>query len=131
MALRILRIALYIQFLLGLVRFFGPRIGFSLDNRVWDTHVTLAIVITLLALYALRPLPDVPSSGVRVAARFAPLVPLLVGIGFLTGVIPTGALVVVHMLLGVLTIALVEMASGQERRALRGRERLALPSSGG
>jgi hypothetical protein len=125
--LRILRIALYVQLLLGLTRYFGPLVGLVLNQRIWETHISLGVLIVLLALYALRPLPGVGTTGVRVAARFMPLLPLLLGVGFLAQLIPTGPFVILHMVLGLATIALVEVASGQERRALRRREHPALP----
>jgi hypothetical protein len=127
MWLRVLRIVLYIQLLLGLVRYFGPLAGFTLNQRIWETHISLGVLIAILALYALRPLPGVLNTGIRLAARFMPLLPLALGLGFLLQIVPTGAFVILHMLLGLATIALVEMASGQERRALRRRQRLAMP----
>jgi hypothetical protein len=119
MALRILRILLYVQFLLGLLLYVGPRFGISLNRGVGDTHELFGIIIFVLAIWALRPVPGVPNTGVRVAARFISILPLALGIGFAMNAIPGGPIVGLHMLLGLTTIALVEMASGQARRAAR------------
>lgn len=109
----ILRILLYIQLVLGLARFSGLLV----NQRIWESHITLGVVIAVLALVALRPLAGVPSTGVRVLARFAPLVPLALGLGFLFNLIGGLPLVVLHMALGIGTIGLVEAAAAQQRRA--------------
>lgn len=113
--LLVLRIALYIQLLLGLIRYIRPDI---LPARVWDIHPGLGIVIAILALIALRPVKRVPAPGLRAAARFMPLAPLALGLLFLVGIAGGAALVGIHMLLGIATIGLVEMAAGRERRSL-------------
>jgi|GEM_PF-1057909 len=123
MALWILRILLYIQFLLGFDRFLtkysGLGIGLPLNQRVWETHISLGLLIAVLAIYALRPIRGISNSGVRQVARFLPLVPLVLGIGFLVNVIGGTGLVVVHALLGIACIGLVEAAAGRQRRAQR------------
>ncbi|HLG52191.1 MAG TPA: hypothetical protein VKY56_11235 [Chloroflexota bacterium] len=113
----ILRILLYVQTLLGLVRYFGPSVGLLLNPRLWETHISLGVIIALLAIYALRPLPEVPTAPIRTVARFLPLAPLALGLGFLAG-LPTGPLVIVHMLLGLAAVGSVEMAAARQRRAL-------------
>jgi hypothetical protein len=115
-----LRILLYIQLLLGLVKYAGPSTGVTLGH-VFDIHVLIGVIIAILAIYALRPLPSVRNSGVRMAARFFPILPLALGLGFLAHAIPEGGFVILHMILGIATIALVEMASAQQRRGLRRR----------
>lgn len=118
MLLIALRIALYAQLALGLSRLFGA--SFAFDRRIWDLHILLALIIVVLALIALRPMDRVPQTALRAAARFAPLLPLLLGVGFLAGVLPRSpAIVGVHALLGLATIGLVEMSSARQRRALR------------
>jgi hypothetical protein len=118
--LRILRYALYLQLVLGLVIFFGPYAGFLPPRGLADFHGLLGIIIAVLALIALRPLPGVPMTGVRTAAWLGPLVPLVLGLGFMFKVIPSGPLVPIHMLLGIIVVGLVEGAAGQQRRAIGG-----------
>lgn len=112
----VLRIALFAQLLLGLGRFFG----LVVEPRVWETHISLGIVIVVLALVALRPRAGVLYDGLRIAARFFPLAPLLTGLGMTFALLPRDlALILVHMLLGLATIGLVEAAAARQRRALR------------
>jgi hypothetical protein len=115
---RLLMAALYIQALLGLVRFVAPYFGFWLDERVWQIHRLNGIAIAAAALVLFRPLPGAPSSQVRLAARFVPLLPLGVGLGLaavreLVGPLP-GTLI--HMAVGVAAIELVGRAVAQHRR---------------
>jgi hypothetical protein len=121
--LLLLRVLFYLQLLLGLVLgWFLFVSGPSNIHPVLDPHITLGVIIAILALWVMRPLPGVPNSGVRIAARFAPLLPLLLGFLFLAGVVlDTKTLILVHMLLGLLALGLVEAAAGQQRRALRSR----------
>lgn len=123
MALGILRIMLYLQLLLGLDRFL---IQFAIlpedlavPPRVWDWHLLLGILIALLALYRLRPMRGISYSDRRIAARFLPLLPLALGIGFRLRVFDGIELVSLHAVLGLATIALVELSAAQERRAAR------------
>jgi hypothetical protein len=107
-----------VQLLLGLVIFFGPFVGFLMPRGLADFHGLLGIVIAVMALIALRPVPAVPMTGIRIAAWLGPLVPLVLGLGFMFNVIPAGPLVPIHMLLGIMVVGLVEGAAGQERRAV-------------
>ncbi|HEY8475699.1 MAG TPA: hypothetical protein VIN09_02385 [Chloroflexota bacterium] len=118
MVLWLLRIALYLQVLLGLGRFFG----LVTQQRLWETHITLGIVITILAIVALRPTARIPQDGVRRLARFVPLAPLALGLAMTFDLLNGRplAIVLVHMALGLATVALVEMAAARQRRALRG-----------
>jgi hypothetical protein len=116
-----LRVALYIQLVLGLIRYITAYTGWTpglvLSGPLWNLHPGLGILIAILALIALRPLPGVPQSGVRTAARFMPLAPLALGLGLITDALGGAAVVGLHMLLGIVTIALVEMAAARQRRA--------------
>jgi hypothetical protein len=117
--LRVLRYALYLQLLLGLVLFFGPFAGFLPPRSLADFHGLLGIIIAVMALIGLRPLPGVPSTGIRTTAWLMPLAPLILGLGFMFNLLPRGSLVPIHMLLGVIVVGLVEGAAGQQRRATR------------
>lgn len=109
-----LRIALYIQLLLGVTRFGG----WLTNQRIWETHISLGVLIALFALFALRPHPTLGTDAIRNLARFSPIIPLLTGILILTGTVASVAFVVLHIVLGIATLGLVEMASGRQRRAL-------------
>jgi hypothetical protein len=117
----VLRIALYLQFLLGFARLSGMLAG----SRIWDAHLGLGILIVVLAVFALRPLPGVPGAGLRQAARFFPLLPLAVGLGFTLGALPRGHVAwwTIHVVLGLAAIGLVEAAAGRQRRAASAVER--------
>jgi hypothetical protein len=119
MLLRALRIALYVQLLIGLFLFFGPFVGFPANPGLGGFHALLGIIIAVVALIALRPMPGIPATGIRFAAWLGPLVPLILGLGFMTHAIASGSLVPIHMLLGIIVLGLVEGAAGQQRRALR------------
>ena len=121
MVLSVLRIALYVQLLLGLFRY-AERFGAPPLGHIFDIHQLIGVIVVVLALYAFRSIPGVPNTGVRIAARFFAIVPLVLGLGFVATVIPTRSLYVgIHMLAGIMTIALVEMAIAQQRRARRRR----------
>lgn len=111
-----LRIALYIQVLLGLGRFFG----FIANQRVWETHISLGVVIAVLALFALGPNPRVRQDAMRTIARFVPLVTLLMGLAMWQDLIGGTQIVMTHMLLGLITVGLVERAAAQQKRATSG-----------
>jgi hypothetical protein len=121
--LSVLRILLYVQLLLGLVKYGGERIGLPPLGHVFDFHELIGVIVAILAIYALRPLPGVQDTGVRMAARFFPLLPLVLGIGFVAipNLVSTPHIVLLHMVLGIATIALVEIASAQQRRSQRRR----------
>jgi cytochrome b561 len=115
--MRLLQVALYVQVLLGLARFFGPFVGLPLDQRIWELHMGLGVAIALLALVRLGTSPIDPKPGLRAAARYMPLVPL--ALGLINRFVMPGnvVLIVTHMLFGLATIGLVEMAAARERRA--------------
>src|SRR5579859_1788449 len=120
MQLLVLRVLLYIQLVLGLFRY-AQRFGLPALDHIFDIHVAIGVIVAILAIIALRSLPSVPNTGIRIAARFFPLLPLLLGFGFMANVVPTHYFVILHMILGIATIGLVEAASAQQRRSQRRR----------
>jgi len=115
----VLRIALYIQVLLGLGRFFG----LVPNQRVWETHISLGVVIAVLALLALGPHPRLRPDTMRTVARFMPLVTLLWGLAMWQDLLVGRTVTMIHMLLGLISVGLVERASAQQKRALEGDRR--------
>jgi hypothetical protein len=122
--LLVLRVLLYIQLLLGLFRY-AERFGLPSIGRLFDVHVLIGVIVAILAIIALRSVPGVRNTGIRIAARFFPLLPLLLGFGFQANVVPTHYFVILHMILGIATIGLIEAASAQQRRAQRRRRSFA------
>lgn len=112
----VLRIALYVQMLLGI----GRLLGFVANQLLWETHMTVGMLATIIALFALRPLPRVPNDTLRMAARFAPAVTLAYGLLMYWDVLGGRTAVMIHVALGIITIGLVEMASVRQKRALQG-----------
>lgn len=115
-SLLLLRVSLYAQVILGVVLFANP----GLRPALRDLHMGVGLLAAVLALVALRPLPAVPASTVRLVARFLPLLPLVIGLGIRFALWGGPAIFVVHALLGFATVAVVEMAAGQQRRAQAG-----------
>lgn len=113
-----LRIMLYAQVVLGLIRFDALMRGEASNRIISEAHMTLGIVIAILALIVFSPRPTVPGTTLRMLAAVMPLAPLLVGLGFRFGGIGGPVLVGVHILLGLATVALAEMAAGRQRRAM-------------
>ena len=113
-----LRVALYLQLVLGLARGVGPSAGFVLNQRIWEWHILFGVLAVVLAVIALRPLPGVPHSGIRNTARFIGFAPLLLGLGLLFNALEGPAVTGLHMLFGIAMVALVEMAAARQRRAL-------------
>jgi hypothetical protein len=119
-ALRLLQFATIAQVLLGLARFGLPYLGVWLDGRVWQLHPLNGIAITAAALVLFRPLPAAPSSRVRTAARFAPLLALALGLGMaslrgLLGPVPGTFL---HMAVGLAAVELIGRAATEQARAM-------------
>lgn len=125
-----LRIAFYLQFLLGLFRSLpvvlgvgGNWIAWIMNERIWETHISLGVLIAVLALIALRPHPRLHGDRMRTMARFAPLLPLATGLLLWQGVIAssgTGVVrgfIILHIILGIASLGLIEMASARQRRA--------------
>jgi hypothetical protein len=109
---RLLVAALYAQVLLGLARFALPYLGFWVDDRVWLIHPVNGVAIAVAALLLFRPVPGAPAARARVAARFAPLLPLLLGfgLGVARDAIGSVAAVVVHMVAGIVAVRLIGAA---------------------
>ena len=113
-ALLLLRTALYLQLVSGLVRMFN-----LIDTGAFATvHIILGILVAVLAIVRLRPLTGVPNDLVRSMARFAPSALLAMGLLMLFGAYGL-AMNIVHALLGIAVIGLIEMASVREMRARR------------
>lgn len=110
--LRVLRILFYVQLVLGLARLAGQ----VPNPRVWETHVTLGVVIAVLALVALRPAGGA-GTGLETAARFAPLLPLATGLAMYADRAGGLAFVLLHVALAITALGLVEAAAGRRRRA--------------
>ncbi len=119
------RLLLYAQMVLGILQSPGVLNGVT---GILHTHRTLAFVIPAVAFWAFRPLAGVPGGFVRTAARFGPLVALVVGslnwVGFkMLGAIPVEAylsIMAVHIVVSLATVAFVEIAAGKQRRARAG-----------
>jgi hypothetical protein len=113
---RLLVAALYVQVLLGLVRFVAPYLGFWLDERVWLIHPLNGIAIAAAALVLFRPRPDLPGARVRRAARFAPLLPLALGLGMAVVQGAVGALgaVALHMVAGLAAVRIMGTAMAEQ-----------------
>lgn len=110
--LKVLRYGLYAQLLLGLGRMFGM----VASEAVWGFHSLIGLVVAIIGILALKPLPEMDGDTMRSIARFAPVVTLIVGLGMMMNMLPTRSFVHVHMLLGIITIGLVEMSAGRQRR---------------
>jgi hypothetical protein len=118
--LLILRIALFLQLILGVARL--ARVEFVMARGIWDLHMTIGLVVVVLAIIAFRPIRSVEPSTLRTIARFLPIAPFAIGIAMfemVNLVTKTPTLIMVHALLGLATIAVIEMAAGRQRRALR------------
>jgi len=117
-ASRLLAAALYVQVLLGLARFGLPYVGLSLDPRLWLLHPLNGAAIAAAALVRFRPIRGVPGTPVRVAARFAPLLALALGLGLAAARGLLGPLVgtLLHAAVGLAAVELVGRAAEQQRR---------------
>lgn len=109
----LLRILLYLQLILGAIRYLSPG---TLSRSVWDLHLGFGVLIAALALFAFRPRLSSGGAGIELAARFMPLLPLALGLGFRLDLFHSGTLVLLHIVLALLTIAAVEMAAARRRR---------------
>jgi hypothetical protein len=117
-----LRLLLYVQLLTGLVRSSpiasAMIAGVAIAVPMAILHFLFGIVIAILAPLAFGPVAGVPDTTLRRVARLAPLAPLLVGLIIRFGGLVGLGWVVVHIILGITTIALVEIAAARQRRAL-------------
>lgn len=114
--LTLLRVLLYVQVLLGLGRF-----ARLIRGPVWESHFGIGTVIAILALIALRPVAGDPSPATRAWARFVPLLPLATGLVIFAEVTGGASFTVLHMLLGLASIALVERVAARSDRSVPGR----------
>lgn len=114
--LLVLRIALYAQLLLGLGRY----TGLITSRQLWDFHLSLGVLIVVLAIIGWRAQPQVKADTMRTLARFAPLVVLLLGLAMMTGALRGAWVTVLHMLLGLVAVGLTDMAYARQRRQLAG-----------
>lgn len=112
-----LRLLMYIQLATGLIRA-APFAGVTVSLSLGVVHLVIGIIAVILAPLALGPVDGIPESTVRRLARMAPLAPLLIGLGLRFGVLLSPWWILVHVLLGIATIALIEMAAARQRRAL-------------
>ncbi len=116
-----LRIALYAQFLLGFDRIRAVMGSVSTSSGITqDLHLGLGVIIAALALVAMAPVPgnDAANPSVRPIARFLPLAPLLIGLGFRFAGLYSHALMGVHVLLAFAVMACVEISAARQRRAI-------------
>ncbi|HEY8450173.1 MAG TPA: DUF1516 family protein [Bacillota bacterium] len=111
----VLRIALYIQLLLGIGRF----AGWVNQPRLWETHVSLGALIVVLALIGLRPPRGAAADRLSTLARWLPLLTMAVGLYLYVNARAALWLVIVHMILGVATVGLVDAAIARRRRGER------------
>lgn len=117
-ALRVLILALYVQVILGLVRFALPYLGLWLDERVWQIHSPNGLAIAIAALVLFRPLPGVPNTRTRVAARFVALLPLLLGLAIGFGLIGGVWVAVAHMVVGFAAVRVMGTAIMQQQHTV-------------
>ena len=113
--LSLLRAALTVQVLLGLLRFLAPYAGGGIDQRIWVVHPVLGIAIAVSAIWLFRGRTDVSATPARTAARFVALAPLLLGLANLAGVASGLVLVLTHMGLGLVAIKVIDVAVEQQR----------------
>lgn len=104
------------QVLLGVGEFIGLYAGFAWPPPVWMAHRVIALVAPAVALFAFRrsawesaggPAPRF-GPGVRVAARFALLAPLALGLCFSTGVLGGIGWISAHVGIAIAAIFVVE-----------------------
>ncbi|HEY8425065.1 MAG TPA: hypothetical protein VIK73_03500 [Limnochordales bacterium] len=109
----VLRILFYVQLLLGAGRF----MGLIRNERVWETHFTLALVIAVLALVAFRGRAQEQAPGLVTAARLTPLLPLATGLAIFSGAAGGRSFVLLHILLALTSLSIIEMTSARLRKA--------------
>jgi hypothetical protein len=118
MALTLLRGALTVQVLLGLARFLTPYAGLRIPEGIWRIHPLLGVTIAAAALWLFRPRPTVPATPARSGARFVALAPLGLGLAILAGGLAGFWVVLTHMVLGLATIKVIDIAVQQQRTAV-------------
>lgn len=105
------RLCAYVTFLVGLAMFFGwlPR-----AEPMTLVHLVLGVGTALLALVGVPAGPG-PRRGVRVVARFWPLLTVAVGLALFWKVAPP-VVTMVHAVMGVLAVVLLELALSRKSR---------------
>lgn len=111
----LLRILLYAQFLLGA----GRVLGLVRNPFVWEMHIGIGGLAAIIALLLLKSTQAPVNAGLRAAARFMPLVALLIGLARYFDWLIDPFTYWLHVLSGIIAVGLVEAAGGQERRAQR------------
>lgn len=122
-----LQVAMTVQVLLGVARFGAGLVGFAIPPAVWLVHPVLGVVIAAAALVLLRPRAGERHTGVRLAARVAPLAPLVLGGAMRLGVAGGVPVVVAHIVLGLGAIKLLDTVIKQDLTVVRARQ---LPAIG-
>ena len=110
---------LRVQVILGLVQFIGMFVGFAWPPPVWALHRLIALVAPAVALFAFRRSAWTSDGrtaprfgpGVRVAARFALLAPLALGLCFSTGLLWGRGWAAVHIALAIAAMMVIERAT--------------------
>jgi len=127
-AISLLPWLLRVQVLLGLVQFVGLFAGFAWPSPVWAAHRVIALVAPALALVAFRrsawEAAGRPTRlfrpGARVAARFALMAPLALGLCFSTGMLGGRGWVTVHIALAIGAMLVIERATVELQRPRAG-----------
>jgi hypothetical protein len=110
---------LRVQVILGLVQFIGMFAGFAWPPPMWAVHRLVALVAPAMALVAFRRSAWTSAGrtaprfgpGVRIAARFALLAPLALGLCFSTGLLWGRAWVAGHIALAIAAMMVIERAT--------------------
>jgi hypothetical protein len=107
------------QVILGLIQFIGMFVGFAWPPPVWAAHRVIALIAPAMALFAFRRSAWTSAGrtaprfgpGVRVAARFALLAPLALGVCFSTGLLWGRGWATVHIALAIAAMKVIERAT--------------------
>lgn len=129
---------LRVQVVLGVVEFVGLYAGFAWPPPVWAAHRVIALVAPAIALVAFRRsawrsagrLAPRFGPGIRVAARFALLAPLALGLCFSTGVLGGRGWIAGHVALAIAAILVVERATTNLRRTRVATARASIQTEG-
>ncbi|HEX6536244.1 MAG TPA: hypothetical protein VF041_16755 [Gemmatimonadaceae bacterium] len=124
-ALPLLHWLLRFQVILGVVQFIGLFAGFAWPPSVWMAHRVIALVAPAVAIVAFRrsawggverPAPRF-GPGLRVAARFALLAPLALGLCFSVGVLGGRGWAAGHVAIAIAAILVVGRGAAGLQRA--------------
>jgi hypothetical protein len=134
-----LRLLLRVQVVVGLVQYVGLFVGFAWPTSVWALHRVIALVAPAVAVVAFRRgawsstgLPALRpfEPGVRVAARFALLAPLALGVCFSVGVVGGLGWITAHVALAIAALFVIERATTELRARVTTPERCSVPGQG-